>query len=265
MRVYLTDKQTLAYYEKKASADFWDDHWDVGDLRNHILSCTSDGLFIPRVKQYLPPGSTVLEGGCGRGLLVNALSCQGYNAIGVDFAKQTVQRIKQAVPELDIRLGDVKDLPIDNNAIDGYISVGVIEHYWEGYHAILSEMRRTLKIGGFLFVSFPYMSPLRILKVRVGAYSGSSVQQLERQQDSFYQFALNWKQVLRDLQAFGFTLKAKLSFDGIKGFKDEITLFKPILQPIYDSKKYQRSKKYLDKFLKNFASHCLLLIMQKTS
>jgi hypothetical protein len=56
MKVYLTDKQALAYYEKKASADFWDEHWQMDSLRHHILSCTSDGFFVSVIKKYFPLG-----------------------------------------------------------------------------------------------------------------------------------------------------------------------------------------------------------------
>lgn len=264
MRIYLKDKRALAYFEQKATPDFWDEHWKTEDFRRRIVSYKSDKLFIPLVKTYLPPGSTVLEGGCGQGHLVHALQYKGYKAIGIDFAESTVQQINEAVPELDVRLGDVRNLPIGDNELDGYVSVGVIEHFWEGYQSILSEMRRTLKKDGFLFVSFPYMSSLRRLKLKLRGYPISHTGALEDRKDTFYQFALDWKAVLQDFQQLGFTLKATKPFDGIKGFKDELTWFKPWLQPIYDWKAHKRLRPRLDKLFIPFASHCILLVMQKT-
>ena len=264
MRVYLKDKKSIAYFDKKATSDFWDEHWQMDGLRRYILSCTGGGFFVSTVKKYLPRGSIVLEGGCGRGELVHALSCQGYRAIGIDFAGKTVQRIKQAVPDLDVRFGDLRNLPITSDHLDGCISAGVIEHYWEGYHGILSEMRRTLRTGGFLFLSFPCMSPLRNMKAKMRFYPVSSAQQLEYQRNTFYQFALDWRQVVQDLHDYGFYVREKWSFDGIKGFKDEVFWSKPFLQPIYDGKKYKRLRVYLDRFLNGFASHCLFLVVEKT-
>lgn len=60
-------------------------------------------------------------------------------------------------------------------------------------------------------------------------------------------------------------VKRHLTYDGIKGFKNEVTWLKPWLQPIYDGKRDHRLSPYLDKWLKPFASYCALLVMQKTS
>jgi len=262
-KIYLSDKHALAFYQQKASPDFWDRHWQIADLRSLIRGTTNDGLFIPAVKRHLPSGSTVLEGGCGRGQLVYALQYSGYKAIGVDFASETIKNIKQAVPELDVRLGDVCALDLPNGSLDGYVSAGVIEHFWEGHFPIIREMYRTLRMGGFLFVSFPYLSPLRRLKVSLHLYPFKESNLLDDQQEQFYQFALTGSKVQADLEVLGFELKEKLTYGGIKGFKDEVALFKPWLQEIYDGKRGYRLRRRLDKLFKSFASHCVLLVMQK--
>jgi hypothetical protein len=69
--------------------------------------------------------------------------------------------------------------------------------------------------------------------------------------------------VQRDLERLGFRLVERLTCGGIKGFKDEVTWLKPWLQPIYDGKCGQRLRPHLDRWLKPFASHCALLVMQK--
>ena len=184
----------------------------------------------------MPPRSRILEGGCGRGQIVNVLKHQGYNPVGVDFAEKTVWKVNEAVPELDIRLGDVRNLPFEDNEFDGYISAGVIEHFWEGFDSILAEMGRVIKPGGLLFISFPYMSPIRKLKARMGFYQHHFSNELEKKLDSFYQFALDIDNVLNELKKVGFVPMQLKSYEwclphyGIKGFKDELTWFKPILQ-----------------------------------
>ena len=52
------------------------------------------------------------------------------------------------------------------------------------------------------------------------------------------------------------------TFDGIKGFKDELTWLKPVLQPIYDGKILQMIRPLLDVFFKPLASHCALLVLR---
>lgn len=262
-QIYLSDKQTLAFYREKATSEFWDKHWSLVDLQSVLRTSTNDGLFIPAVKRYLPKDSIVLEGGCGMGHIVHALRYQGYKAIGVDFAQQTIQNIKEAVPELDVRVGDVRALELSDASLDGYVSVGVIEHFWEGYEPIAREMHRTLKIGGYLFVSFPHLSLLRKIKILTRGYEIGDYSTLKDRQNTFYQFALDAKIVQSEFERLGFKFVERIAYDGIKGFKDELTLFKQWLQPIYDGKHGGRLRPYLDKAFKPFASHMALLVMQK--
>jgi len=260
-KTYLKDKKSLAFFKEEATAEFWEKHWNIENLEKTIRSCKKDRLFIPNLKKLLPQGSIVLEGGCGKGHLVHALKYNGYKAIGIDFATKTVEAIKKAVPELDVVTGDVRHLPLNNEVIDGYISVGVIEHFWEGYEEIISEMYRILKKGGYLFISFPYMSPLRKIRALFNLYPVSS----GKEKGNFYQFALEHKEVIKDLKNKGFILIKKIKFDGIKGFKDEIPLFKSLLQKIYNGKTYPlRAMSYfLNLIFTPFASHCILLILKK--
>jgi len=263
MKIYLTDKHALAFYREKATAEFWDKHWSAADLQVVLRRSKNDWLFVPLVKKYLPKGSVVLEGGCGRGQIVSALQYQGYKAIGVDFASETIRKIKEVAPELDVRHGDLRALELPNDSLDGYISAGVIEHFWEGHEVIVKEMHRTLRVGGFLFVSFPYLSPLRRLKILFKMYPFADKHELESQSDTFYQFALSFRQVQADLEGLGFQMKEFLTYDGIKGFKDEVTPLKSVLQEIYDGHRGKSWRRPLDRLFKPFASHCALLVLQK--
>ena len=263
MSVYLTDKQALAYFKQQASPEFWDKHWETDILKETLRGAKDDGLFVPLVKRYLPRNNIILEGGCGQGYIVQALQYQGYKAIGIDFAAGTIQKIKEAMPELDVRVGDVRALDFPDASLDGYVSVGVIEHFWNGYEAIIQEMYRTLKVGGFLFVSFPYMSPLRRLKAALHIYRYQESTALNERQEQFYQFALPTLSVLADMSSLGFELRERFAFGGLKGFKDEVALAKPLLQDIYDGKRWRRWQKPLERLFTPFAAHCDLLVLRK--
>ncbi len=60
-----------------------------------------------------------------------------------------------------------------------------------------------------------------------------------------------------------FLLKENLTYDGLKGFKDEVTLFRSLLQEVYDGKHGMRWRSDLMKILNPFACHCALLVLQK--
>ena len=69
-----------------------------------------------------------------------------------DSAEDVVKKINALVPELDIRQGDVFNLQEEDQSLDGYWSLGVIEHYFDGYDGISNEMKRVLKKDGVLAV-----------------------------------------------------------------------------------------------------------------
>src|SRR3990172_6474911 len=264
MKIYIPENRSLAFIEKKATSEFWDKHWEVDDLRNQIINCR-DSWFIEIMKKYLPGDKgIILEGGCGRSHLVHAISYQGYNAVGIDFAEKTVKRVNEAVPEIDVRYGDVRNLPFRDGEIAGYWSIGVVEHFWDGYEKIIKEMMRVIRTGGYLFITFPYMSPLRRLKAYFDLYD----KKLDKDMlDKFYQFALDPRKFTDDLKCLGFTLKEQVPFDGIKGVKDEVRFLKKPLQKLYDYNGTNvfiiKIKSYLDTLFRPFASHCILLVFQK--
>jgi len=63
----------------------------------------------------------------------------------------------------------------------------VIEHFWEGYNEILKEAKRVLKPKGYLFLTFPYMSPLRKFRANLGLYRILDFNNKSKN-DDFYQF-----------------------------------------------------------------------------
>ena len=49
-----------------------------------------------------------------------------------------------------------------------YNMTQTIEHFIDGYDAILSEMYRVIKEGGYLFLTVPSMSIIRKVKAALG-------------------------------------------------------------------------------------------------
>jgi SAM-dependent methyltransferase len=248
----------------KAAADeaFWDAHWSAQDLAAE-LAAAEKGTWASRVTaRYLPRGRRVLEGGAGLGRNVAALKAAGYDAVGVDFAQATVERARSARPGLELVVGDVRRLPFPDASFDGYWSVGVIEHFREGYAEISSEMRRVLRPGGLLFLSFPRLSPLRRLKAAAGSYPA-----WDGRDGSFYQYLLDERQVLAHFQGRAFSLKARWAFDGLKGLKDEWPAVHPVLQALYDSRRAaaRALRRLLEPALAPWAGHCSMLVLEKRS
>ena len=100
-------------------------------------------------------------------------------------------------PALDIRLGDLRALPFENQSFDGYWSLGVIEHFWGGYQQIAEEMHRVLRKEWFLLLTFLAMTDIRVWKAKRGTYS--IWQDGEREPDVFFNLRCQQREPLKTL------------------------------------------------------------------
>lgn len=85
-------------------------------------------------------GLSVLDVGCGRGLLVNILS-RKYKATGVDISISNSLSISN---EFSFVEANVENLPFSDNAFDTIICTHVLEHV-RNFNLALSELRRVAK------------------------------------------------------------------------------------------------------------------------
>lgn len=226
-KYYDPTHKRLVFIDQEANPDFWDDQWKSNDLRQRIEQDSKNRYLVNLTRRFLKPNKAtrILEGGCGFGPVVLSLQRAGYNAYGIDYAKQTIRNVKEIYPSLNVSFGDVQDVPFADNYFDGYWSLGVIEHYYDGYHKILEEMKRVVRPGGFIFLTFPHFSLLRRTKSALGLYPVWNNN--NPQKSNFYQFALSQSQVSKDFRAMNSKLLFRRAADGIKGLKEEIPMVQP--------------------------------------
>ena len=275
MKYYDSENNRLLYFSDfKVKAEFWDNHWLI-NKPNHYKFKFNPKLLINKITQRFlaPKDGPILEGGCGLGDKVYLLKRKNYNVVGIDTAKLTIEKIKKEYPEINIKFGDVRDIPFPNNYFIGYWSLGVIEHFFNGYNEIAKEMYRVLKQNGYLFLTFPYMSPFRKFKARSHLFKlfNNKYYKLEKNPETFYQYVLNLNDVIYNFKNLGFKLIYKSPEDGIKGFKDEIFFLKffikTFLQLLYNTNKptfIRKIKRIIDIILARFSAHMMLLVLQKT-
>lgn len=220
MKYFDRVKSRLLQVKTKATADFWDQQWTAKEVG--IFDSRSVAPFRALTSRYLAPGSLLLEGGCGTGGKVAALESAGFRTIGIDYAKETVFRLCRACPQFDIREGNVFSLEFPDGYFDGYWSFGVIEHFWAGYQTIFDEAHRVLRDQGFLFLTFPCMSPLRKLKVAMGLYPRWAGGEVEP--DGFYQFMLPLEEVHAALEKAGFQVVESSIIQAASGAKQEFAV-----------------------------------------
>ena len=111
MKKYYDEKcKRLVFIGKHADDNYWDEHWQQEDFKKSIQK-TFNPFVVGNTRKYIKKGGRILEGGCGIGQNVYLLNHHGFNVVGIDYAKKTVEKINSNMPELDVRLGDVRKLP----------------------------------------------------------------------------------------------------------------------------------------------------------
>jgi SAM-dependent methyltransferase len=126
------------------------------------------GVANPLRMAALPPGSTVVDIGCGAGMdLMLAASAVGPSghAIGIDMTEPMAERARASARALgfdhvDVRAGDALDVPVDSQSVDFVISNGVLNLATDKRQAF-GEVFRILKPGGqFLYADIIVASEL---------------------------------------------------------------------------------------------------------
>lgn len=199
VRIY-RDGQLEYYNIKRTDEEFWEEHWSSSNEDYDNLGSTNS--FIEgTLLRYNSRGDRILEAGCGSCAFLYPMHCYGFQAVGLDFARRTLSSVRRSKPDLKLLVGDLERLPFGDEWFHGYWSIGVIEHFKNGYGGVLEECRRVLRMGGIAYISFPYMNLLRKLKGKCKVYPDSLGGSADLE---FYQYALDHKRVMRAWMKHGF-------------------------------------------------------------
>lgn len=99
-------------------------------------------------------GRDVLEAGSGEGYGANMIADVANSVIGVDYDTSAVEHVRARYPRVDMRQGNLAELPIEDESVDVVINFQVIEHLWDQLQ-FLRECFRVLRPGGELLISTP--------------------------------------------------------------------------------------------------------------
>ncbi len=216
----------LAEFRAKADeAQFWSALWGNTDYDLFFQKYQNGYLadFERVFKKYLPKSEPVLEAGCGRGQYVYALSKLGYKIYGIDFSKELVDGIKHTNIGIDVTHGDVRDLKYDDSILGAYISLGVVEHFYEGMEDILKEAKRVLKKNGLLLLSVPHYNSFlqKFAKKQFPNYKNN----LSPSKKPFYQFYFTEDVIKSKIRKNDFKIVDSFYYGGVYGVKRSMPLF----------------------------------------
>ncbi|OMC03186.1 SAM-dependent methyltransferase [Mycobacterium sp. NS-7484] len=99
-------------------------------------------------------GRDVLEAGCGEGYGADLLADVARKVIALDYDEATVAHVRARYPRVEIRHGNLAELPLADQSVDAVVNFQVIEHLWD-QGQFVSECFRVLRPGGVFLVSTP--------------------------------------------------------------------------------------------------------------
>lgn len=106
------------------------------------------------LESHIPPGTKILDIGCGTGHLAGELMNRGYDAWGVDFSAGMVQYAREHYNPERFSAGDIENIKFPDSTFDGVMCLGVVE-YLDSDEPALREMWRVLKPGGYAVITTP--------------------------------------------------------------------------------------------------------------
>lgn len=142
----------------KCQAELADFYAHRGDYYEMIAG--EDKVHHPQVvllRSMVKPTDTIVDFGCGSGIVLASLAPCAQSAIGLDISELSIQAAAKRCPTDHVRLiqTDVAKVPLEDNCADVVYSLEVLEHVWDP-ETVLKEMIRVLKPGGLLFVTTPH-------------------------------------------------------------------------------------------------------------
>lgn len=102
------------------------------------------------------PVERVLDLGCGNGRHAIYFARQGFNAAGIDVSEHAVEWArawaKREGLDVDFRIGNIENLPFENETFDVVVSHGVLDHvHMETARRAAEEVRRVLRPKGLFY------------------------------------------------------------------------------------------------------------------
>ncbi len=185
----------------------WDQAWQATSNTVHFKDIFHliDEIKLEYLLPLLPSNKKdikIVEVGCGSARLSCFLASCGYNTTCLDYSENALEVARKNYQltknKGEFILGDVRDLPFQDDIFDIVLSTGLLEHFKEP-NIVVNEMVRILKPGGIFYSDIVpdkfslFRSQLIILEKL----------NLRTQNDEPYEKKLNKDDIIEILQSSG--------------------------------------------------------------
>ena len=144
----------------KTAQAYWEQAFQAATLDTYNFARSRPATPLRKFCQkYLTPGTPVLDLGCGLGRNAHYLATQGYDVSGVDFAKAAVTFCRQRFARFGLsgtfEQGSFDQIPFPDDSFGGIACIAALDHVLiEQARAAMKEMRRVLRLGGAILLTF---------------------------------------------------------------------------------------------------------------
>jgi SAM-dependent methyltransferase len=121
-----------------------------------IADIKRKNFIVGAVKKNCAPGATVLDIGCGNGIVSRAIGRAGYHITGIDVSEKTIARAvaENDLDNVEFKVVGASQLKAEPGRYDAIICSEVLEHLHEPAE-LLSILYSSLKDNGVLVVTVP--------------------------------------------------------------------------------------------------------------
>ena len=145
-------------FSDKDKVFYWDDLYDRQNFQGDIFRRRMNYAMSWIDSLGLQAGSKILDAGCGAGRPAYEVVKRGYDVFGMDYSFEMLKKAnsilnRDGYQNVELCQGDIENLPYQNATFDVIICLGVIA-YLPSEKKALEELRRVLKPGGVLIISF---------------------------------------------------------------------------------------------------------------
>jgi ubiquinone/menaquinone biosynthesis C-methylase UbiE len=124
--------------------------------RHHFMDVWTRRALLDAVAGAIAPDGVVLDAGCSSGYLLEDLrrALPTATLVGADLVAAGLRRAHVLVPDAQLVLADVCDLPLLDEVADAVVSANLLEHVPDD-RAALAELHRVLRPGGLAAIVVP--------------------------------------------------------------------------------------------------------------
>lgn len=200
----------------------YDQFYAAGEERQVLPDIASPGWPRNRTEAiiYVPgDGDTLLDIGCGNGLLLYQFRNRYKNLVGYEYSTERLNQARRNLSDCNFTglAGSAESMDgIPGESIDRIISADTIEHIPDIY-AAASEMYRVLKPGGSLVINTPNIAFIKKrLLLLAGRFPSTSQQNEGLGSDVLFDGGhlhyFTFRSLSLLLERAGFTVKARMGY-----------------------------------------------------